>query len=284
MKKKFLTIILIITAICVSFAGGCIKTPDPDSTVDYDSLELIWSDEFDTFDKSVWINGKDGIRRGGYWDIDQVSAKDGNLVITTEYLEDGKYGPGWYSAGIYTHGTFGMTSGYVEARCKLPAGSGQWGAVWLNSAEMKADGDGTEIDIVEGAYYDDPDHGERYKNTAYHTIHAKGYGEEHISETSPYYRVGNDIFENFNVYGVYFDENGYKFYVNGMLTWETDFCPTAAIEYLCLSTEVAGEANSANPSNPDNKFTWSGEITSNPGGNDFKSEFLIDYIRCYKVK
>ena len=71
MKKKFLTIILIITAICVSFAGGCIKNPDPDSTVDYDSLELIWSDEFDTFDKSVWINGKDGIRRGGYWDIDQ---------------------------------------------------------------------------------------------------------------------------------------------------------------------------------------------------------------------
>lgn len=284
MRKKYLPIALVVAVILISALSGCIQSPDPDRTVDYDSMEMIWSDEFDVFDTDIWMNFEDGIRRGGYWDIGQVSAKNGCLMITTEYLEDGKYGPGWYSAGIFTEGTFEMTSGYVEARCKLPAGSGQWGAVWLNSKEMTAHGTGTEIDIIEGAYYDDPDHGKLYKNTAFHTIHALGYGEEHRSETSPYYAVGNDIFENFNVYGVSWNEFGYKFYVNGMLTWETDFYPTTAPEFLYLSTEVAGAEKSANPSNPDNKYVWSGEITDNPAGQDFKSEFVIDYIRCYKIK
>ena len=38
-----------------------------------------------------------------------------------------------------------------------------------------------------------------------------------------------------------------------------------------------------NPANPDNEFTWGGEITSNEGGKDFVSEFVIDYVRCYDV-
>lgn len=284
MKKKAFIIGLLILTLSAVFLTGCIKKPDPDKKIDLSKFKLLFADEFDTFNTEVWSSKEDGVRRGGYWDINQVSVRDGNLVITTEYLEDGRFGAGWYSAGIVTMGTFEMREGYVEARCKLPAGQGQWGAVWLNSQDMKAGGAGTEIDIIEGAYYDDPDKSQKYKNTAFHTIHAEGYEEEHESETSPYYAVGNDIYENFNTYGVYFDKNGYKFYVNGMLTWETDFHPSSAPEFLFLSTEVAGENDSGNPSNPDNKYTWSGQITDNPGGNAFKSEFVIDYIRCYALK
>lgn len=83
--------------------------------------------------------------------------------------------------------------------------------------------------------------------------------------------------------GGYWDENGYKFFVNGMLTWETDFCPSGAAEYLELSVEIAGEYGSGNPANPDNEFTWGGEITSNEGGKDFVSEFVIDYVRSNDV-
>lgn len=43
------------------------------------------------------------------------------------------------------------------------------------------------------------------------------------------------------------------------------------------------EAVGGNPANPDNEFTWGGEITSNEGGKDFVSEFVIDYVRCYDV-
>ncbi len=278
MKKLLATIavtaLLVILAVT---AVSCIYSPDEDHTVDYDAMTLIWSDEFDSFDSSKWWSGDDGLRRGGYWSIDQVQVKDGNMVITTEYLEDGKYGAGWYTGSVYTKDLFSMTSGYVEVRCKMPAGAGHWGAFWLNSPDMSADGNGTEIDVVESAHYDDPKMDPKYKNTAFHTIHAQGYGDEHKSKQSPYYEVGNDIYNNFNTYGVYWDENGYEFYVNGMRTWVTDFYPTTAPEFLWLSVEVSGE----DPSNPDNVYTWGGEITSN-GGNDFTSEFVIDYVRAYE--
>lgn len=43
------------------------------------------------------------------------------------------------------------------------------------------------------------------------------------------------------------------------------------------------EAVGGNSANPDNEFTWGGEIASNEGGKDFVSEFVIDYVRCYDV-
>lgn len=275
------TTLLVILAVS---AVSCVYQPDADKVIDIDALgEPIFADEFDTFDTDTWWSGDDGARRGGYWDIGQVKVEDGNMIITTEYLEDGTFGPGWYTGSVYTKDVFTMESGYVEVRCKMPAGAGHWGAFWLNSPEMKAGGNGTEIDVIESAYYDDPKMGEQYKDTAFHTIHAQGYGDEHKSKQSPYYEVESGIYDSFNTYGVYWDENGYKFFVNGMLTWETDFMPATAPEYLWLSVEISGEGGSGNPSNPDNEFTWGGEITSNEGGKDFVSEFVIDYVRCYDV-
>lgn len=90
--------------------------------------------------------------------------------------------------------------------------------------------------------------------------------------------------DDFYTFGVYWDENGYEFYVNGERTWKTSFNPTTAPQYLWLSVEISGEMTSADPSNPDNVYTWGGEITSNPEGQDFVSEFVIDYVKCYKVK
>ena len=84
--------------------------------------------------------------------------------------------------------------------------------------------------------------------------------------------------------GEYWDENGYEFYVNGERTWKTSFEPTTAAQYLWLSVEISGEMTGADPANPDNVYTWGGEITSNPEGQDFVSEFVIDYVKCYKVK
>lgn len=67
--------------------------------------------------------------------------------------------------------------------------------------------------------------------------------------------------------------------------------------FLCLSArrgqdhrlrrsrrvEIAGEYGSGNPANPDNEFTRGGEIASNEGGNDFVSQFVIDYVRVYET-
>ena len=285
MKKLLATIAA--TALLITLAVSavsCVHSPDEDSVIDYDALgEPVFADDFDGFDATVWKAANDGVRRGGYWDMGQIEAVDGNLVITTEYLEDGTFGAGWYTGAIVSERRFEGGGYYAEVRCKLPVGAGQWGAFWLNSPDMTADGNGTEIDVVEGAYYDDPKMDDKYKDTAFHTIHAFGYGDEHKSKQSPYYKVERGIYDSFNTYGVYWDEDGYKFFVNGMLTLETDFCPSEAAEYLELSVEIAGAYDSADPSNPDNKYTWGGEITSNEGGKDFVSEFVIDYVKVYKT-
>lgn len=284
MKKIVSAVLLtaLIASILVGFSACALK-PDKNHLVNYDSMEMVWNDEFDEL-KSEWHSEEDGVRRGGYWDIDQVSVVNGNMVITTEYKENGKFGAGWYTGSVYTKDRFTMDSGYVEARCKMPKGQGLWGAFWLLSNDMSENGNGTEIDVVESPYYNDPNSPKWWKNTAFHTIHAKGYGEKHVSKQSRYYDVGNEIYDNYNTYGVYWDKNGYTFYVNGMRTWQTDYYPTTADEYLWLSVEIAGQHGSANPSNPKNKYTWAGEITNNAGGKNFKSEFMIDYVRCYKLK
>ena len=61
--------------------------------------------------------------------------------------------------------------------------------------------------------------------------------------------------------------------------------PIFADEFDTFDTDTwwSGEGGSGNPANPDNEFTWGGEITSNEGGKDFVSEFVIDYVRCYDV-
>lgn len=61
--------------------------------------------------------------------------------------------------------------------------------------------------------------------------------------------------------------------------------PIFADEFDVFDTDTwwSGEGGSGDPSNPDNEFTWGGEITSNEGGKEFVSEFVIDYVRCYDV-
>lgn len=92
------TTLLVILAV---LAVSCVYLPDGDRTIDYGALgEPVFADEFDVFDASVWRAANDGVRRGGYWDMGQIEAVGGNLVITTEYLEDGTFGPGWYTGSL----------------------------------------------------------------------------------------------------------------------------------------------------------------------------------------
>lgn len=70
------TTLLVILAVS---AVSCVYQPDADKVIDIDVLgEPIFADEFDVFDASVWRAANDGVRRGGYWDMGQIEAVDGN--------------------------------------------------------------------------------------------------------------------------------------------------------------------------------------------------------------
>lgn len=299
MKKLVIAIILILTLTVGLFmfaACAPIKSPNGDP-INLDGMKLVFSDDFDNgkLDETSWTTDKywDGdheyIRRGGYWDKDQlVFSENGTLNLRTEYKDNGKYGSGWYTGMLNTRGLKSFKYGYFEVRCKAPAAAGLWSAFWMLSDSYNTisnDGHGgAEIDIMESPYYNDPDMPHKlYRNTTFHTIHIDGYNDEHKSVTSPKYNVQTDMYKNFNTYGLLWRENEYVFYINGVETWRTSFGVSDAEQYLILSIEIAGAQSKekADPSNPNNKYCWSGQITDNDI-SIMPVDFAVDYVRVYQ--
>lgn len=302
MNKKvtlfFISIILILS--CLAFClSGCsqiekINTKKPKLDISSLGYKLVFEDEFDSeLDRDIWVTHVNTpIRRGGYWTDEQSFTKDGNLIIRTEYKENGSQGAGWYTGSCRTRNaeetasTKEFTYGYFEVKCKAPAAEGLWSAFWLQSPNMRNQSTfsgigGAEIDIMESPFYNDPSMGKKYRNTTLHTIHIDGYGDNHSSSNSKYFEVNNNIYEEFNTYGLLWTEKEYIFYINGYETWRTSYGVSQSPEFLWLSVEIAGESGSANPNNPKNKFTWAGDITNNPK-NNMPVDFVVDYVRVYQ--
>lgn len=264
-----------------------------------EDFELVWKDEFDgdKLDESKWgFSWWITERKGGYWHEDMVSVRDGNLVIRAEYLEEppvgGRYDeareklgckefkPGWYTGKVTSRDKYDQCYGYFEVRCILPAATGMWSAFWMmnegvynvnNSGE-----DGTEIDVFESFYYKDNWWGNDAISTG---IHYDGYGEGHHGEAVGKMFIANNPYEEYNTYGVEWNEKEYIFYINGVETARTSAGGVSKNpEYLLLSCEFAGE-NGVQSS--DRHGT--GEIWKTPEKN-WPAEFKVDYVRCYQYK
>ena len=260
-------------------------------------FELVWEDEFDgdTLDKSKWgFPWWETERKGGYWHEDLVSVKDGNLVITTAYYDEplenyyydkwhdridfDDYKEGWYTGCIETRGKYEFCYGYYECRCILPKSSGMWSAFWMmNSGVSNVDGsgqDGTEVDVFESMYYKDVWWGAG--DAVVTGIHYDGYGEDHKGDTIGKW-FANNPYEEYNTYGVEWNENEYIFYINGV---ETGRLSTGGVsqnpEYLILSCEVAGANGIA-----DADRNGVGEMSMD---TDETAEFIVDYVRVYQYK
>ena len=254
-------------------------------------LELVWSDEFDgdAPDRSKWDGHGFGdaetiVRRGSYWNRDFAVVEDGCLRIRTVYCPDGHNGngkPGWYTCGLDTRGRFAPTYGYFEARCILPKGVGLWSAFWMLSESMSsANGfgkirgsgvDGAEIDVFESAFYES-----KCPRRVSTNVHFDGYGEWHRqTNVCKPYLFFNDPYEEFNTYGVEWNEDGYTFYINGIRTGRTDFGGASRTpEYLILSVEVGGKDAVPAADWVGGPITRESEIT----------DFVVDYVRAYRYK
>ena len=61
--KKALIIAALLMVLCATFAFSACLYPSSLHKIDYENVELIFSDDFDTFDTSVWHSEDDGVRR-----------------------------------------------------------------------------------------------------------------------------------------------------------------------------------------------------------------------------
>lgn len=279
MFKSILSFFMsLIISLCVALDIPCYPMGEK---LDLDKFDLTFEDNFEgELDRSVWSGhyqyGNTTVsRKGSYWNQYLAETKEGNLVIPVVYLEEGMggEGAGWYSAGVDTDADakngFSQKFGYFECRCILPKGSDIWSAFWLmNSGVFDEDGDGrdgTEIDIFESDCY-----GDFMENAITSNLHFDGYGDAHQKHGATKFLLKNNPYEEFNTYGLEWNENEYIFYINGVETFRTDFGGVSQNEeYLILSVEMKGEDGM--PSERENV----------PAEG---AEFIIDYVKVYQYK
>ena len=268
----------IIILICTSLDIPCFPMGEK---LDMEKFEIMFNEEFEgELDRSVWSGhyqyGNTTVdRKGSYWNQYLAQTKDGNLVIPVVYLEEGMggKGAGWYTAGIDTDSDakngFSQKFGYFECRCILPEGADIWSAFWLmNSGVFDEDGsgrDGTEIDIFESDGYEN-----LFKYNVSSNLHFDGYGDAHQKLGATRFLLKNNPYEEFNTYGLEWNENEYIFYINGVETFRTSFGGVSQNEeYIILSVEMRGE--NGIPSERENA----------PAEG---AEFIVDYVKVYQYK
>ncbi len=249
--------------------------------IDMSKFKETFIEEFDgELDRTVWsghyqYGTKTEARKGSYWNQYLAYTENGNLIIPVTYIEEGmgEKGAGWYSAGIDTDedapNGFSQKFGYFECRCILPKGADIWSAFWLmNEGVYNEDGngrDGTEIDIFESDRY-----GKRRNNAITTNLHFDGYDEAHQAMGAKEFLIKNNPYEEFNTYGLEWNENEYIFYINGIETFRTSYGGVSQNEeYLILSVEMRGE--NGIPSHRENA----------PGE---EAQFIVDYVKVYQYK
>lgn len=281
MKAIFCKLLSVIITLISMFAVELNQPtiPDPTKKVDLSQFRMTFEDDFDgELDRSVWsghytYGDASSIRKGSYWNNNMAYTEDGKLIIPLRYLPDGMggTGAGWYTAGLDTDSDapngFSQKFGYFECRCILPKGADIWSAFWMfNDSVVNVDGsgrDGTEVDIFESFSY-----GDLLSNVVQCNLHWDGYGEAH--QTGGHckaYVIGNNPYEEFNTYGLEWNENEYIFYVNGKEFYRTDeggVCQNPL--YLILSVEVKGD----------------NAVSSERDENAAPSDFIVDYVRAYQ--
>jgi len=279
--KKITAFFVMLFQLCGALVFDWPTTPDG-PMIDMDQFYLEWSDE---------CNGSalDTDRWGGVWGWDpsgphsidnayvdpgQIRFDGDNMIITTEWKDSGKHGPGYYTCCLvtrwdYTAGRIGyeQTYGYFEIRCVLPKGDGINTAFWLLSNGMfenKPSGvGGSEIDVFE-TRTNPSGKDKRWKDSIYQTIHVGGYNNpNHKNQMVGHFYVPNPT-QEFNTYGVAWNESEYIWYINGQETARTSFAgPCQAPMYLLLSVQV------------DENIQYN---------EDLPVEFIVDYVRAYQYK
>jgi beta-glucanase (GH16 family) len=248
------------------------------------SRQLVWSDEFDTFDDSVWgfDVGGDGWGnnelqyytegQNAYIDFDQQA---GSKVLVIEARKEtlpnlscsyGNNGTCQYSsARLISKGKKSFSHGRIEARLKLPQTQGIWPAFWMlgdNYDEVNWPQSG-EIDIME--------HIGSEPTIIRGAIHGPGY-----SGNTPFvgmHNLGVGVDANYHTYAIEWDSNGIRWFVD-----DTEFYSVTRTQveqqgawvfdqpfWLLLNVAVGGKL----PGQPDDSSV-------------FPQRMYVDYIRFYQ--
>ena len=267
--KKLVASIMAIIELCGLTIFDLPVKPHGEA-LDLTGYSLVFEDEFnyDEFDADVWEYRGSGPRRGGFNSPGQVTFRDGNMVLTGEY-KNGEYGEGWYTGMVRLKEWY--CKGYFEIRCKVNRENNFWSAFWIQAeapytaSVSKGGVGGAEIDIFEsvntGEYFD--------QDAVSHNIHCAGVDGEQEGYQSAnlgsFY--GENIYDEYNTYGLKWTDTEYIFYINGVETRRSSFGNgvSEVLEEVIVSLEIPDEEKLA-------------ELDK----ETYKTEFVVDYVRIYQ--
>lgn len=197
-------------------------------------------------------------QNGATWGPNPFSVNAGILSITATPTP-GLPAPRTYTSGLLcTAGKFSFTYGYVEARCKIPGGSGFWPLIWM----MKDPGTKSltwppEIDILQCS-----------SRIPTETFNAVLWGNSAApQEFGDFCSIGANLAADFHTYGFEWTATNLNWFIDGKLVLSRA-TPNGVNVPMFLMVNLAVGDNG----------TWIGK----PDGS--KQSFSIDYLRVYDKK
>ena len=282
MRKRFLQGVAVMMSVVMlplgiwSTNGNVVAAESKSDDIQW---ELVWSDEFegDSLDETKWSYrlGSAYNDEQQYYKKENVSVSDGTLKITAkkESVEGYPYTSGRISTGGNGQDLFATKYGRIEARIKLPDGTGMWPAFWMMPKDSvygnwPLSG---EIDIMEARG--------RLVNEVNGTIHFGESGNNKRSLGNTYtFTDGTDI-TDYHIYAVEWSENEIVWYVDDVeyyrtSNWYTMDDEGAIAEYPApFNQEFYIILNLAVGGNYDSYRT--------PSDDELPAVMEVDYVRVY---
>jgi beta-glucanase (GH16 family) len=272
MMKNYLTDILVTATLfgIVTVMTSCSKTTSNNTSVTPTHLPpkpvtyaLVWSDEFNetVIDTTKWNFEKGNLSVNNekeYYQAANATIANGNLVITAKKESAGGFN--YTSARMNTQAKVTVQYGRIEARIKLPMGTGLWPAFWMLGANINTVSwpQCGEIDIMEHVNAD---------SLIYGTMHwnvngAAQYGLN--TSTTP---------SDYHVYAIEWDANSIRWYVDSTLyvtgNIANNINNTGAFQlpfFILLNLAVAGD--------------FPGQTVDE---SKLPASMYVDYVRVYKA-
>jgi beta-glucanase (GH16 family) len=242
------------------------------------SWNLVWQEEFnykglpDTIKWNYDTRGNEfgwGNNEKQWYNVANIiNTEVSNGTLKIRAIKDSAGNKAYSSGRLTTQHKGDWKYGKVEVRARLPKGNGTWPAIWMLSTDNSygswpASG---EIDIME--------HVGHYPDTVFATAHTGDFN--HIKRT----QVGVKTFlptatTDFHVYGLEWEENEYRCYVDGLhyFTYKNNGTgfkawPFDQPFYLILNLAIGGG------------------LGGKKGIDDslFPHTFEVDYVRVYQKK
>ena len=241
---------------------------------------LIWSDEFegDFIDTNKWKFetgdhgwGNNELQNYQPQGSDNVEVNNGTLRITARKIGPGQRVGDYTSARINSRESF--LYGRIEIRAKMPEykGPGIWTALWMLGENIEDLGWPLcgEIDLMEYISSN--------TNTVLMTIHSQANNHMNGTQLSSGFVPLSNIEEEFNIFGLLWEEKRLVFYVNGP-------------EQVLLTINRPEDYNQENwPFDKPHYFLMNVAVGGNLGGLDgvddsiFPATMEIDYVRVYAL-